>query len=67
MAAAENPRETAIRLAREFASTPHADRIACCEAALSMSPCGLTPAQLKALVWGATLHGFGQVTRETAR
>jgi hypothetical protein len=67
MAAASNPRETAVALARQFASTPFADRIACCEAALSMSPCGLSPAQLKALVWGATLHGFGQVTREAVR
>lgn len=54
------PRDRAITLAREALATTRHSRESACEAALAAVPaCKLSRDQLKALAFGAVLHGFG--------
>lgn len=58
------PAVRAITLAREAAATLRHSRESACEAALAAVPaCKLSRDQLKALAFGAVLHGFGERAR----
>ncbi len=59
--AATAPRARAITLAREAFATQRHTRESACEAALAAVPeLKLSRDQLKALAFGAVLHGFGE-------
>jgi hypothetical protein len=57
----QTPRDRAITLAREAFATQRYSRESACEAALAAIPeLKLSRDQLKALAFGAVLHGFGE-------
>lgn len=54
------PRDRAIDLAREAVATQrHSPEVACEMALRAVPECKLSRDQLKALAFGARLHGFG--------
>jgi len=64
MAAAENPRESAVAHARHSVKALGWSERQACLTALRAHPCGLSPDQLKALAFGrVTFAGWGRVER----
>lgn len=61
-----SPRERAIQAAREIHATGRYDKLTASAVALNAHPSvGLSPDQLKALAFGAVLHGFGSTEVES--